>query len=104
MSTERVFNLFATAINHHDVETLTSLMAPGHTFIDSLGNRVVGAASMTAGWRAYFAMCPNYWIRADNLLAKDGMVLAVGYAGGTIDGVEWQTPSAWKVGIHEGEV
>jgi ketosteroid isomerase-like protein len=104
MNTEQVFSLFATAINHHDVETLTSLMAPEHIFIDSLGNRVVGAASMTAGWRAYFAMCPDYWIRTDNLLAKDGVVLAVGQAGGTINGVEWQTPSAWKAVMQEGKV
>lgn len=104
MSPEEVFTLFVAAINGHDIKTLTSLMAPEHTFIDSLGNHVTGVASMEAGWRGYFAMCPDYWIRADNLLAKDGVVLSVGQAGGTINGVEWQTPCAWKAVIHEGKV
>ncbi len=104
MNIEQVFNLFVTAINRHDVDALSSRMAPEHVFTDSLGNRVVGAAAMIAGWRGYFAMCPDYWIRTDNLLAKDGMVLAVGHAGGTINGVAWQTPSAWKAVIQEGTV
>ncbi len=32
------------------------------------------------------------------------MVLAVGEAGGSIDGVAWQTPAAWKALIREGKV
>ena len=59
MNPEEIFGLFVAAINRHDVSNLTSLMTPDHTFVDSLGNRVAGAASMEAGWRGYFAMCPD---------------------------------------------
>jgi ketosteroid isomerase-like protein len=104
MIPEEVFNLFVAAINRHDVQGLTSLMTPDHIFMDSLGRRVVGAATMEAGWRGYFAMCPDYWIRTDHLMTKDGIVLAVGRAGGTIDGTSWQTPAAWKAIIREGKV
>jgi hypothetical protein len=79
-------------------------MAPGHIFIDSLGRRVEGAVSMEAGWRGYFALCPDYWIRADNVMEVDGVVLAAGQAGGSIDKVAWQTPAAWKATIRDGTV
>ena len=104
MQPEEVFTLFVTAINRHDVQALTGLMAPGHIFIDSLGRRVEGAVSMEAGWRGYFAMCPDYWIRTDKVMARDGVVLAVGQAGGSIDKLAWQTPAAWKATIRDGAV
>jgi ketosteroid isomerase-like protein len=104
MQPEEVFALFVTAINRHDVQALTALMAPGHIFVDSLGRRVEGAISMEAGWRGYFAMCPDYWIRADKVMEVDGVVLAAGQAGGSIDKVAWQTPAAWKATIRDGTV
>jgi ketosteroid isomerase-like protein len=39
-----------------------------------------------------------------DVIAKGGMVLAVGEAGGTIDGVTWRTPAAWKAVIRDGRV
>jgi ketosteroid isomerase-like protein len=104
MNPEEVFTLFVRAINRHDMQALTALLAPDHIFTDSVGRRVEGAVSMEAGWRAYFAMCPDYWIRTDNVMAQGSTVLAVGEAGGSIDGVPWQTPAAWKAVIREGEV
>jgi hypothetical protein len=56
---------------------------------------------MEAGWRAYFAMCPDYWIRTDHLISNGGIVLAAGEAGGTINHVEWKTPAAWKAVVRE---
>jgi ketosteroid isomerase-like protein len=99
-----LFKLWIDAINHHDVPALASLMATGHVFVDSLGNRVQGAASMEAGWRGYFAMCPDYWIRADHIMTAGDTVLAVGEAGGTIGGESWRTPAAWKAIIRDGQV
>ncbi len=95
---------FAAAINQHDVRALAGLMTNGHLFIDGLRNRVEGATAMEAGWRGYFAMCPDYWIRADEVIGEDGVVLAAGEAGGTIDGVPWRTPAAWKAVIRDGRV
>ena len=80
MHPEEIFTQFVAAINRHDVPALATLMAAEHIFIDSLGRRVEGAASMQAGWRGYFAMCPAYWIRTDNVMAEDSVVLAVGEA------------------------
>jgi ketosteroid isomerase-like protein len=37
MNPEEVFMLFVTAINRHDVQALTALMAPDYIFIDSVG-------------------------------------------------------------------
>ena len=98
------FKLFAAAINRHDIEALAKLMTADHVFVDSIGQRVQGAATMEAGWRGYFALCLNYWIRTDDVVADDGVVLAVGEAGGTIDGITWHTPAAWKAVIQDGKV
>jgi ketosteroid isomerase-like protein len=104
MPTEEVFMLFVTAINRHDLQALTALMAPDHIFIDSVGRHAEGAKSMEAGWRGYFAMCPDYCIRTDSVMTKDDVVLAVGEAAGSIDNALWQTPAAWKAVIREGKI
>jgi ketosteroid isomerase-like protein len=96
------FRQFVGAINRHDVGALAALMTPDHVFVDSVGNRAQGAASMEVGWRGYFTMCPDYWIRVDDAMAEGGRVLAAGEAGGTIAGVEWRTPAAWKAVIRGG--
>ena len=59
---------------------------------------------MEAGWRGYFGMCPDYWIRADQVMAGNDIVLAAGEAGGTIDGVAWRTPAAWKMVVRDGKI
>lgn len=96
------FQGFVAAINSHDVEALFELLSPEHVFVDSLGNRVQGASAMKVGWRGYFAMCPDYWIQVDDAIGEGGGVLAAGAAGGTINGVAWRTPAAWKAVIRDG--
>jgi ketosteroid isomerase-like protein len=98
------FEQFVAAINAHDMEALTSLMTQDHLFVDTVGNRVQGAQSMHAGWRGYFAMCPDYWIQIRNALSERDTVLATGEAGGTIDGVSWRTPAAWEAVIRAGAI
>ena len=104
MNAVETFGQFAAAIGRQDVEALTALMTGDHVFIDSLGNRAQGAAAMNTGWRAYFAMCPDYRIGIDFVLSDGGVVLAAGEAGGTIDGTAWRTPAAWKAVIRDGRV
>jgi len=104
MDALEIFKQFVAAINGHDLSAVTALLAAGHVFVDSLGNRVAGAKSMEAGWRGYFGMCRDYWIRVDNLIEENSTILAVGEAGGTIDGVSWRTPGAWKAVIVDGRV
>jgi len=98
------FKRFVTGINGHDVQALSALMASNHLFVDSLGNRVEGAARMQAGWRSYFAMSPGYSLQIDDVMSHRATVLAVGQAGGTIDDIPWRTPAAWKAVIHDGKV
>ena len=104
MTSVDTFMAFAAAINRHDIEALTALMPADHVFVDSMGQRVQGAVAMETGWRGYFAMCPDYWIRTDDVVGDDGVVLAVGEAGGTIDGIPWRTPAAWKAVVRDGKV
>jgi ketosteroid isomerase-like protein len=98
------FNRFVAAINSHDVPALIALMPPDHVFVDSLGNRADGVSFMEVGWRGYFSMCPDYSIQTDDVIAEGATVLAVGQAGGTIDGVSWRTPAAWKAVVRDGKV
>jgi ketosteroid isomerase-like protein len=103
-SPAETFQQFVTVINLHDPAAVAAMMTPDHLFVDSLGNKVQGAKSMEAGWRGYFSMCPDYWIRADDQIAEAGLVLGAGEAGGTIDGVVWRIPAAWKAVVREGKV
>ena len=79
-------------------------MATDFVFVDSLGNRVGGAANMENSWRGYFAMCPDYWIRADHAIAEGETMLIAGEAGGTIDGESWRIPAAWRAVFRDGRV
>jgi ketosteroid isomerase-like protein len=101
---DEVFLAFVAAVNEHDLAALANLMTADHVFIDSLGNQIEGAPAVENGWREYFEMCPDYWIEAADVFVDDAMVLAAGEAGGTIDGVEWQTPAAWKAIARDGRV
>ena len=104
MNPAETFKQFLGAINRHDLKALTALLAADHLFVDSLGNRVRGASITEAGWRGYFAMCPDYWIHEDQAIADGEIVLAVGEAGGTINGEPWRTPAAWKAVIRDSQV
>jgi hypothetical protein len=61
---------------------------------------VEGADEMKRGWKSYFTVCPDYWVRADDVIAEGATVLIAGEAGGTIDGVAWRIPAAWKAVIR----
>jgi uncharacterized protein (TIGR02246 family) len=99
-----VFNQFIAAINAHDAQALAALMTQDHLFVDSLGNQMQGAKTMEDGWRGYFSLCPDYWIRI-RTLASDGLsVLASGEAGGTINNIRWRTPAAWEAVVEDGAV
>jgi uncharacterized protein (TIGR02246 family) len=104
MSSRDIFQQWLAAINGHDVPAMAALMAADFLFVNSLGNRVNGAKSMEAGWRGYFDMCPDYWIRADQVMVDGDTLLAVGEAGGTIDGESWRIPAAWRAVIRDGAV
>ena len=104
MNPLEIFLQFVEAINLHDIAAIRALMTEDHLFVDSLGHRVQGTSSMEQGWKGYFAMCPDYWIQTTEAAARQSIVLAVGEAGGTIDGQPWRTPAAWKAIIRDNKV
>jgi len=99
-----ILRQWLAAINDHDAIALAALMAADFVFVDSLGNRVDGAKSMEAGWRGYFALCPDYWIRQHQVMSAGDTMLIAGEAGGTIDRESWRIPAAWKAVIRDDRV
>ena len=53
------------------MEGLCRLMPPDHLFVDSLGIKGRGREPMREGWRAYFAMSPDYHIAVTDYLETD---------------------------------
>ena len=111
MIAKEVALAFVSAVNKHDLDALASLMTDDHVFVDGLGTRVSGKDAMLAGWRAYFAMVPDYRVDIDTVIEGDGMVAMFGTAGGTFapDSVinlakRWTTPAAWLVEVRSGKV
>jgi len=102
---------FLNAINQDDADKVAGLMTQDHVFIDALGNSIRGREKMRAGWRAYFAMCPDYKVSHQDIFPNGSTVAAFGSAGGTISANgqlvpenKWQTPAAWRVVVQDGLV
>jgi len=95
---------FIARINQRNADNLAAMMTEDHIFIDSPGNAVRGREQMRAGWRGYYALCPDYWIAHEEILEKGNRVALFGAAGGTIGGKAWRTPAAWFALVEDGLV
>jgi ketosteroid isomerase-like protein len=100
---------FLDAINHHDADRLAEMITKDHVFIDSLGKSARGRETMRAGWRGYFALCPDYWVSHQDVFHTGDTIAVFGSAGGTVrvNGElqpenQWQTPVAWRAVVHDG--
>ncbi|MEJ2048573.1 MAG: nuclear transport factor 2 family protein [Calditrichota bacterium] len=102
---------FNKAINEGNVELLSSLMAEDHIFIDASGAAHSGVKEMTAGWRDFFAMFPDYKNNFESILQDGNLVVAVGTACGTYNGnrglipenrIEWS--AAWKMIVENDKI
>jgi uncharacterized protein (TIGR02246 family) len=109
-ATETVLE-FMEHINRKDVERLAALMTEDHVFVDSLGQTVRGRDNLRAGWRGYFAFCPDYWVSHEDLFEDGNRVAVFGAAGGTIavgrkmpSENKWRTPAAWLAVVEHGRV
>lgn len=93
---------FVKRINAHDVDDLVRLMTPDHIFVDSLGEKST-RPTIEQGWRQYFEMVPDYWVRVDRSFHAGDTTVLVGRAGGTYvrkggsmrAGNRWETPAVW---------
>lgn len=107
MTSSDVALRFVQRINAHDTEGLAALMTPSHTFTDSLGAKAT-RPGIEDGWRQYFEMVPDYWIRVDRAISEGDTAILVGMAGGTYtrkDGRirqedKWETPAVWVTKIE----
>ncbi len=102
---------FMDRINQRDADKLAELMTEDHVFIDSLGNSVRGREKMRAGWRGYYAFCPDYWVSHEDIFENGNLVAVFGAAGGTIaengklpQENKWRTPAAWLAVVEKGLV
>jgi ketosteroid isomerase-like protein len=102
---------FLNLINQRDVNKLAELMTEDHLFIDSLGQSVRGREKMRAGWRSYYAFCPDYWVSHEEIFENGNVVAVFGSAGGTIAANgklppenKWRTPAAWRAVVERGLV
>lgn len=102
---------FIAAINQGNVSQLSSLMTEDHTFIDSGGKVASGRENMTAGWKGYFRMFPDYRIDIENILQDDNLVALFGSAFGTYNGNRGlvpenriKMPAAWKAIVENGKI
>jgi ketosteroid isomerase-like protein len=77
---------FIDRINAHDVEGLAELMSEEHTFIDAHGNEVQGKQKMTAGWRSYFDLFPDFYIEVTDVIGTEEPLALFGFAGGSFKG------------------
>jgi uncharacterized protein (TIGR02246 family) len=102
---------FFEAINAHDADKLAELMTEDHVFTDSLGASIHGRENMRAGWRGYFAFCPDYRVSQSAIFSDGETVAAFGLAGGTVSvngqmaaANKWQISAAWRVVVHSGRI
>jgi ketosteroid isomerase-like protein len=103
--------LFLDRINQRDPDKLAEVMSEDHVFIDSLGRRMNGRETMRQGWRAYYALCPDYWVSHEEIFDHGNVVVVFGAAGGTISSSgkmpvenKWETSAAWRVVVKNGLV
>jgi ketosteroid isomerase-like protein len=111
MSPVETVLLFLDCINQRDVDKLAELMTEDHVFIDSLGQSVQGREKMRAGWRSYYALCPDYWVSHEEIFRNEDLVAVFGSAGGTIAANgklppenQWRTSAAWLALVEKGLV
>src|ERR1700683_1251256 len=75
---------FLDRVNQRDADKLAELMTEDHVFIYALGQSVRGREKMRAGWRSYYAFCPDYSVSHEEIFQSGDVVAVFGSAGGTI--------------------
>lgn len=102
---------FEQFINSRRAEAVCSLLTADSVFIDSMGNRIEGAAKLRPAWEGYFKIVPDYTISHSEIFANGDLVAVFGSAQGTFskDGQlrkedPWKTPAAWRAVVKGGKI
>ncbi len=92
---------FISAVNAHDVATLTALMTSDHIFIDAVGREVAGASVVIERWTRDFQRTTDYRITVEHCLGYGDIVAIFGTESGRCVGAGDGTPakSAWSAPI-----
>jgi ketosteroid isomerase-like protein len=100
---------FLEQINARNVDGLCALMTDDHVFLDGLGNRMHGRASMRKGWAEYFRMFPDYRVSHTDVFSQGDVVAAFGSAEGTLavkrelpKETHWRASAAWRAVVRDG--
>lgn len=106
-----VVKAFVAAINRQSCAGISDLMTEDHKFVDSAGRLESGRQNVTAGWREYFRMFPDYTILVETIVAEHGLVAVFGSASGTYNGKRGLNPenrigmpAAWRAVVQNGKV
>ena len=82
-------------------------MTADHRFIDATGSVHAGREQMTAGWRQYFAMFPDYRVEIESTVEEAGLAAGFGWAAGAFHGEaakSWRSPAAFRLVARDGLV
>jgi limonene-1,2-epoxide hydrolase len=106
-----VVKAFIAAINRRNPSEISDLMTEDHTFVDSGGRIQSGRENMTAGWKEYFRIFPDYEIQVESILGDKALVAVFGSASGTYNGKRGfvpenriEMPAAWKAVVANGKI
>jgi ketosteroid isomerase-like protein len=102
---------FEQLINSGNAAAVCSLLTADSVFVDSIGNRIEGAAKMRPAWEGYFKMVPDYTISHSEIFANGDTVAVFGSAQGTFSKEGqirkedfWKTPAAWLAVVKDGKI
>jgi len=111
MTPSEVADSFVEAINSGDVDRLVALMTREHIFVDADGSEHVGRDGVSASWRKYFELVPNFRIEVFHRFEDTNTVVLLGEASGTFieSGAleprnHWTVPAAWRVVVESDRV
>ncbi len=101
---------FITAINSHNIDSISEMMSDDHKFTDSLGSVYRGKELMTQGWTDYLHMFPDYKIDIDEIYNDGDKIMFTGKASGTYHADKttrenhWDITAAWRALVIDDKI
>jgi ketosteroid isomerase-like protein len=106
-----VVGAFIAAINRRSPAEIAELMAENYTFVDSTGVVESGRQKMSAGWKEFFRLFPDYAMQVETILVQGEVVAVFGSVSGTYNGKRGLVsenniamPAAWRGVVQNGKV